>query len=174
MSRITRHRLELDDQRTDVTVERVAGTDAVTVTLGERKLTVRLLAGSDAPLLLVGDRVVALARSSNGSSGSLAWNGRAHAFRELRAGAPAQPRARAASGVVSGPMPGRVVEVHVKPGDEVSAGAPLVVIEAMKMQNALFAPGPGRVERVHVAVGANIERGAPLVELSLRPPAGAP
>ncbi len=64
------------------------------------------------------------------------------------------------------PMPGLVVRVPVKEGDEVTAGQGLVVLEAMKMENELKAAGAGRVARVHVAPGAKVERGAALVTLA--------
>ena len=63
------------------------------------------------------------------------------------------------------PMPGLVVRVDVSPGDEVTAGQPLVVMEAMKMENELRAPSAGRVRAVHATVGSAVEKGALLVEL---------
>ena len=63
------------------------------------------------------------------------------------------------------PMPGRVVRVLVKPGDEVTARQPLVVIEAMKMENELRAPRDGTVEDVRVAEGSSVEANAVLVVL---------
>ncbi len=64
------------------------------------------------------------------------------------------------------PMPGLVVRVHATPGQRVEAGAGLVVVEAMKMENELRAPHAGAVETVHVAVGQTVEKGAPLVTLA--------
>jgi len=64
---------------------------------------------------------------------------------------------------VTAPMPGRVVRVLVKPGDEVAARQGLVVIEAMKMENELAAPRAGRVKDVAVADGASVEAGRVLV-----------
>ena len=49
--------------------------------------------------------------------------------------------------------------------------APLVVLEAMKMEHVIAATGPGRVARVHVAVGDQVVRGAPLVDLADEAPA---
>ena len=51
-------------------------------------------------------------------------------------------------------MPGRVVRVLVAPGDEVEARQPIVVVEAMKMENELRSPKAGRVKDVRVAAGA--------------------
>ena len=62
-------------------------------------------------------------------------------------------------------IPGRVVAVNVNPDDEVAAGQPLLVVEAMKMQNELRAPRAGTVQRVVATVGANIEIGELLVVL---------
>jgi len=68
-----------------------------------------------------------------------------------------------ADGAVTSPMPGKVVKVLVKEGDEVAAGAPLVVVEAMKMENELTAPCAGVVQKVHVQPGDAVEGGALLV-----------
>jgi biotin carboxyl carrier protein len=67
--------------------------------------------------------------------------------------------------VVEAPIPGKVVAVKVAPGDEVEAGQPLVVLEAMKMENELAAEQGGRVARVNVEPGATVDTGAVLVEL---------
>ena len=63
-------------------------------------------------------------------------------------------------------IPGKVVAVSVAPGDAVTAGQQLLVVEAMKMQNELRAPRDGTIERVGVAVGVNIEIGDLLVVIS--------
>jgi biotin carboxyl carrier protein len=60
-------------------------------------------------------------------------------------------------------MPGKVVRVLVKPGDEVSAGQGLVVVEAMKMENEIGAPRDGRVTSVAVEPGRAVEAGATLL-----------
>jgi len=65
---------------------------------------------------------------------------------------------------LSAAMPGRIVRVLCQAGERVSANAPLVVIEAMKMQNELRAPRDASVRAVHVEVGRTVERGALLVE----------
>ncbi len=56
-------------------------------------------------------------------------------------------------------IPGRVISVSVVPGDEVTAGQQVLVVEAMKMQNELRAPRDGVVKQVGVAAGRNIEVG---------------
>jgi biotin carboxyl carrier protein len=74
-------------------------------------------------------------------------------------------KAHSGEGLVKSPMPGRVLKVLVAEGDEVVAGAPLVVVEAMKMENELAATRSGKVSRVFVKVGATVEGGAKLVEI---------
>lgn len=61
------------------------------------------------------------------------------------------------------PMPGRVVRILVGPGDEVAVRQPVVVVEAMKMENELRSPKAGRVKDVLVAEGASVEAGRVLV-----------
>jgi biotin carboxyl carrier protein len=70
---------------------------------------------------------------------------------------PNRNTAAASSSRVIAPMPGRIVKIDVKPGDVVTAGAPLLGIEAMKMENELFAPSAGRVARLAVQVGSIVE-----------------
>jgi len=58
---------------------------------------------------------------------------------------------------VRSPMPGTVVVVHVNQGDEVEEDSPLVVLEAMKMQNALNSPAAGTVREIRVEPGQSVE-----------------
>lgn len=80
-------------------------------------------------------------------------------------------RGRAADGMarpaeVRAIIPGRIAAVAVVAGQQVAHGDPLLVIEAMKMQNELRAPRDGTIERVGVAPGVNIEVGDLLVVIS--------
>ena len=67
------------------------------------------------------------------------------------------------SQAIKAPMPGRVVRVLVAVGDRVTAHQPLVVVEAMKMENELRAPRDGVVKEVLAMPGAAVESGAVLV-----------
>ena len=78
----------------------------------------------------------------------------------------------AGGGTVRAPMPGLVVRIEVAEGQQVDAGAGLVVVEAMKMENELRAPRSGTVQTVHVAVGQAVEKGASLVTLASPEPSG--
>lgn len=72
---------------------------------------------------------------------------------------------------VLAPMPGVVVSIAVKPGDVVASGQPVVILEAMKMQNELTAETDGIVERIEVSAGQSVAGGAVLVVL--RAPEGS-
>jgi 3-methylcrotonyl-CoA carboxylase alpha subunit len=68
-------------------------------------------------------------------------------------------------GHLRSPMPGQVLDVRVRPGERVEAGAVLVVLEAMKMEHALGAPWAGTVRAVAVRAGDRVEEGVELVTL---------
>jgi biotin carboxyl carrier protein len=82
----------------------------------------------------------------------------------MRIQAAAKP-ASSGESVVKSPMPGRVVRVLVAEGDSVEAGAAVVVVEAMKMENELAVGRAGKVKRIATSVGATVEGGAVLLEL---------
>ena len=63
------------------------------------------------------------------------------------------------------PVPGKIVDVFVKVGDAIEEGAPLVVLEAMKMENELRAPKKGKVSAVLVQKGDTAQRGQLLVAI---------
>ena len=60
-------------------------------------------------------------------------------------------------------MPGKIVRVLVKVGDEVAKDQPLLVMEAMKMENEIRATAPGRIETLKVSEGQAVESGADLI-----------
>jgi 3-methylcrotonyl-CoA carboxylase alpha subunit len=67
-------------------------------------------------------------------------------------------------GRLTAPMPGKIISVQVKNGEVVTRGAPLVVLEAMKMEHTIAAPDDGRVVKVHYQAGDLVEEGADLLE----------
>ncbi len=62
-------------------------------------------------------------------------------------------------------MPGKVVDIPVKVGDKVSAGGLLLVIEAMKMENEIWASQNGIVKKIYVKTGQSVQAGAKLLSL---------
>lgn len=61
------------------------------------------------------------------------------------------------------PMPGLVLSVLVKVGDEVEDGDPLLVLEAMKMENLIKSPGKARVKSIEIADGDSVDKGQLLI-----------
>jgi len=63
------------------------------------------------------------------------------------------------------PMPGKIVELLTEEGREVRAGEPLLILEAMKMQNEIQAPISGKVTKIYVKAGQNVLKDDLLIEI---------
>jgi biotin carboxyl carrier protein len=135
--------------------------------------------GTDrAAVILVDGSVYRVQRQPGRAAGALAEarvNGRLVRFgveSELeRRSRPVRAKTASSGARVAAPMPGRVVKVSVRAGDIVSAGAGLLSIEAMKMENEVQAPCDGRVASVSVETGATVEADQEL--LAIEPVASA-
>ncbi|HET8647351.1 MAG TPA: biotin/lipoyl-containing protein [Vicinamibacteria bacterium] len=93
----------------------------------------------------------------------LFWRGAVYVLEEVAEGARRVQR-HAAQGLEA-PMPGKVIAVKVEPGQTVSRGDEILVVEAMKMENAIRAPRDGVVKSVRASVGDMVSPGVVLVEL---------
>jgi len=69
-----------------------------------------------------------------------------------------------AEGGLTAPMPGKVIALLAKPGDKLDKGAPLLILEAMKMEHTITAPAAGTVKAFRFGVGDQVTDGAELVE----------
>ena len=67
--------------------------------------------------------------------------------------------------VLRSPMPGRVISILVRPGDRVSVGDEVCVIEAMKMEQSIRAPRDGVIKEIHVQPMDTVSTDDPLIEL---------
>jgi 3-methylcrotonyl-CoA carboxylase alpha subunit len=94
----------------------------------------------------------------------LFWDGVSFKLEQVREGA--RRAARPETGALEAPMPGRVSAVKVAKGARVRKGDELLVVEAMKMENALRAPRDGVVRALNVSVGEMVAPGRALVELA--------
>lgn len=77
------------------------------------------------------------------------------------AAAPA-PAANVAGTEVTAPMPGTILDIKVKVGDTVENGSPIMVLEAMKMENDVNAPCSGKVVAINTTKGSTVETGTVL------------
>ena len=64
---------------------------------------------------------------------------------------------------LTAPMPGVILEVQVKPGDTVTRGQPVAILDAMKMHNIIGAQHAGTIAEVFVSAGQNVNHGDPLL-----------
>jgi geranyl-CoA carboxylase alpha subunit len=87
------------------------------------------------------------------------------AVRDLTLAAPAAAAATGSDGKVRAAMNGRVVAVLVKPGERVSAGQPVMTLEAMKMEHVHAAPISGTISAIDVAEGEQVTTGRIVVEI---------
>lgn len=84
-------------------------------------------------------------------------------------GAGRRRRGGLAAHEIVAPMPGKVLKILVAQGDTVEHGAPLLVLEAMKMETTLYAESPAAIAKVRVAAGDMVDHGAVLLELTPPP-----
>jgi len=77
----------------------------------------------------------------------------------------AKPTARKGSGGINAPLPGTILEMKVKVGDEVKAGDTLLIMEAMKMENNIKADKAGKISEIKVNIGDSVLEGDLLIEI---------
>jgi biotin carboxyl carrier protein len=140
-------------ERVRARLEDIPGTPMQLLTVGERQEKLHARKGSERGMFEISIAGYRYAIE--------ALDERSRAIRELSG---ASGRAKGPAHL-SAPMPGLIVRVHVKEGDQVRAGQGLVVIEAMKMENELRAAADGVVKRIPVTPGTAVEKGTLLIEL---------
>jgi 3-methylcrotonyl-CoA carboxylase alpha subunit len=155
-------RLRCGERTFDVQVETTP--DGLLARVAGRELRFALEpAGPGIFVVRSGTRAATLHVARNGTAVHLSWDGVAYSFEEEREGA--QPASRLDANVLEASMPGRAIVVKVAPGQRVTKGEELIVVEAMKMENALRSPRDGVVRAVRVAAGDMVAPGRALVEL---------
>ena len=141
------YRLQLGDRHYDLDVRQV-GASSFSVLIGARSF--------DFDVLRDGDELVIASREG------VARVALTDSARHAPTGSAARPH-QAGRAEMRAMMPGRVVNVLVAAGDQVEAGAGVLVVEAMKMENELRAPKSGKVIEVKVAAGQTVEKNDLLV-----------
>lgn len=81
---------------------------------------------------------------------------------------PAAPVSQGAAGSekILAPMPGNILDVKVKPGDKVTSGQTLCILEAMKMENEIQSPKDGVIATVSIAKGSTVGAGDVIITMS--------
>jgi acetyl/propionyl-CoA carboxylase alpha subunit len=140
-------RVSVGGREYDVDWTQVPG-GAISMIVGSRSLTARVARRDGGLVVWVGGHKLVLETGS--ADESVAGSAGAHA---------------GASGIIKAPMPGSVVKVLVAPGDQVSVGRSLVIVEAMKMENEVRSPVDGVVKAVNVKAGDSVGTTEVMVEV---------
>ena len=141
--------VHLDGEPVEVRYDEVDRLGQVAFFLGEESFAVSIEGGSNEAVVTVAGRAHHVAIED-----------------ERERAAHAADRAGASGADVKSVMPGIVVSVLVAEGEEVVKGQPLLILEAMKMQNEIEAPIDGRVVAVPAQEGATVANGALLVRIA--------
>jgi 3-methylcrotonyl-CoA carboxylase alpha subunit len=112
----------------------------------------------------VGDRTFRVPFVVRGSTVSFAFDGEIYSVDV--SGGEGRKRSRHKDRSTEAPMPGTVLKILAKAGDVVKKGAPLVVLEAMKMEHQIVAPFDGVVRSVNCVEGEMVQQGVELVSLT--------
>ncbi len=143
------HDLEVDREGSKV---RAGSHEIEIVTMRPREAEIR-----------VGGRLYTVPFVIDGSQISFAFDGEIYVADVSEKGARSHARHRDHS--MSAPMPGVVLKILVQPGAAVEKGAPLLILEAMKMEHQIHAPYAGTVKAVNCKEGVLVQPGVELVEL---------
>jgi biotin carboxyl carrier protein len=168
----TKHRLKLGDDVKDVEIEESGQTLLATLDGVRHELRLERVGDSAEYCLIIDGRPHRLFAEESAQGFEIVVNGRAYPVATTRfsrpdvaARAEMLPAHAEEEWVQISPMAGVVQKVLVAPDDRVEAGDPLLVIEAMKMQNELHAHRSGQVKAVYVTAGQQVEPGTPLIVL---------
>ena len=166
-----RYNVTIDEKEYDI--ELVPGSDGMTAKVNGKAVAVRSHRLSDTRSLLMIDNqfheVDIHSGSVNGhktvfmTGAEVEANVEDYNLAQLRKTA-GMASVGAAESTLKAPMPGLIVEVKVATGEKVKKGMPLLVIEAMKMENIIKAKGPGVVKAISVSGGEAVEKGDTLLE----------
>jgi 3-methylcrotonyl-CoA carboxylase alpha subunit len=163
--------LRLGDRTREVAVRHAGG--GTTLDLGGGPVAAAGSLGAHGELqVTLGDRRLRAAVVAVGDHRHVFLDGRHHDLVNVDAAALAARHEEEVGGLTA-PMPGRVVALLAEPGQRVERGAPLILLEAMKMEHTVRAPHPGVVRAFLALPGEQVVEGAALLELEAEPPAAA-
>ena len=165
------HQIEIDGQTYEGEVlPHLAQTSAWSVRVGDHDPALLGLGEIDFDRVTVNGAVdLAYARLSDGGL-VLFDQGQALTVREVAQSGHTVSGPGASDGALRSPMPGRIVAVFTQDGAQVQKGAPILVLEAMKMEHQLTAPHDGLVEGLKVAVGDQVTEGVVLAKITAQAP----
>ncbi len=164
-----RYTFEVDGQSLEMTLEPGAEPGLHRVAIGREAHLVECQPVASCCYRLTVDGASTLAFVAPLDSGSMVFlNGQTYEVRDPAPGGAIRKRRLRApeeQQEITPPMPSVVVRILVHEGERVSAGQPLIVVSAMKMETALSAPHDGRVARIRTSVGDKVAPGDRLVDI---------
>jgi 3-methylcrotonyl-CoA carboxylase alpha subunit len=155
--------LRLGDVQQDVSVEYAAGGGALGLGGGPRVLATGEEEGHGGFRARIGERRVHAAVVAAGERRHVFFEGRTYPIVRVDASQGAG-QGDDHAGRLTAPMPGKVIALLAEPGKRVEKGAPLLVLEAMKMEHTISAPHAGTVKSFRFAAGDQVDEGVELVE----------
>jgi acetyl/propionyl-CoA carboxylase alpha subunit len=158
----------LHSQGMPLTVEYSQKGETYEAVINEQALRARLLSFRDGSLtLLVNDQPLQIYIARDGRRTLVAIDGQVYEFMQAQEqrGRAIRSEASRLDPEIRSPMPGKILQILVAAEAQVEAGQPLVLLEAMKMENALTAEGAARVKKVLVSPGDLVDLGQLLIEL---------
>jgi biotin carboxyl carrier protein len=166
---MTQFRYQVGAEVKTVRVERV-GT-AFSVTIGDQRYTVQAQPGAAGRLRLEidGERATAIVATGDRTDPArYVWlDGESWTLQRVTAARRRDGGAQlTATGAITAPMPGQILDIFVAAGATVAQGDPVVVLSAMKMETRIVAPHAGVVVTVSCAVGETVQRGQLLLQLT--------
>lgn len=157
------HRLQLNYLQQDYAVELELLGDQYRVTVGDQTTLIRCETEADSLLLTVDGHRQRVQLASNDNRYTLFTSRGAIHFSEVLPDTGEQDTG-AGDDALCAPMNGTIVALLAEPGSRVSAGSPVVLIEAMKMEHTISAPADGTVKQFFYAPGDLVDGGSPLLD----------
>lgn len=148
--------ITISGETTELHVER----DGATVRAGEQAIEVVAVRENEAEIR-IGERTHLVPFVLQGTTVSFAFDGEVYSAEVSDKGA--RPKSRSRDQSTSAPMPGVVLKLMAAAGDVVTKGAPLLVLEAMKMEHQIVAPRDGKIAAVNCREGEMVQPGVELV-----------
>ena len=164
-SRSKRHRFEINKND--------APQQETTILLGKNSYTFKVLesaSSGDARLISVNNKLlwIKIERSPDGFPNRIFINGTGYPVEIEKVEAtryrPPTPQ-RKASGQIKAPLPGQIAQILVETGQKVKLGQPVLVLEAMKMENEVSAPRDGIIKQINVSNRQLVSKGDILLEV---------
>jgi biotin carboxyl carrier protein len=160
---VTSQTLLIDGAELEITIDRDGSIFTVRATGASQAIEVAKVGENEVELVVDGVNV-SIPFIRTGGEVQFALGGAVHTTQTVEKG----PRRRQKEHSMAAPMPGVVLKIFVSAGDEVAKGAPLIILEAMKMEHQIVSPYDGVVRSIACQVGQLVQPGVELIVVDPR------